>query len=116
MVTYYLEKEYKTNIEITKLKKEYIEIFGKPDAYRDAEAPNKTSGSFGMIWGGEPEEGYFEPKFPHVKVKCSYERVKNSLSIKESLRIMDIYKVMAIRYSNSLEQYINNIKALNKSK
>jgi len=112
LVTYYLEKDYQTNIELSKIRNEYIDQFGKPDAYRKTEAPNKSRGSFGMIWGGEPEGDYFEPRFPHVKVECMYESDHKSLIIKERLMMMDFYKIMAIKYSNSLDQYIRNIKTL----
>lgn len=114
MVTYHLEKDYQTNIEPLKIRNEYTDHFGKPDAYRNLESPDKTRGSFEMIWGGEPEGEYFEPRFPHVKVKCSYVSHQNSLIIKERLTMMDLYKIMAIKYSSSLKHYIRNIKALKK--
>jgi hypothetical protein len=110
LVNYYLEKNYKTNIEFNSLRKKYERLFGQSDAFRSVDSPTKKAGSFDMLCGGKPEPEIFELIIPHVKVHCSYQRDKNSLTVNEILNIIDFNKIMAAKYFNSLEQYLRGIE------
>jgi len=99
------KKNHKINVKKATLLKNYYNMFGKPDSGGEEHSGNEITTH--LVWGGEATGPGFNTMFPHIKVEIKYHKdeEKRKILLFEQIRIVDFFKLMGFKYSDSIEHY-----------